>query len=459
MFRVPALARAVLRARCAVVPVRALTTLTTQHRDTAQRFSVASGMGLLVGAGALATLVADQAYASPQTDAAPNSGVPHVTVPSTKPKKSFSDEKISTYEDRLRFFSAPDKVFRYFATIKIGDTVYMRPSDFVRAITPGHLQPKGLGLDLFDAKPRSYGHVHDASKAPTLFSHSLEGDLDEEHVGLISYPEYLFLVTALTIPVHQFEVAFKMFDLDGNGIVDMDEFKVVQKALQRTTPTGRRVHYMDTSGVSRDDLGHSLMLQTFFGHNGRDKLTFDKFAAFVNQVQQNVLHLEFLRYKTHPDPEVTSEIGFARMLLHYARLDKSKRPQYYQRVHTAFDANPVGIPFRDVVAFYELLRRLDDLEQALSLYHFAGVPVTERDFRRAAKAVNGVELSEHLVHTLFVLFDNDGDGELNDKEFVHIMKEASARGLNRGKDLGFARGFDGLLQCVKQQLHDTTTSV
>ena len=70
--------------------------------------------------------------------------------------------------------------------------------------------------------------------------------------GYISYAEYLFLLTALIsmsfvcvyvcmhickrartsnslilVPVHQFEIAFKMFDLDGNGIVDLEEFAKV----------------------------------------------------------------------------------------------------------------------------------------------------------------------------------------------------------------------------------------
>ena len=31
----------------------------------------------------------------------------------------------------------------------------------------------------------------------------------------------------ILVPVHQFEIAFKMFDLDGNGIVDLEEFAKV----------------------------------------------------------------------------------------------------------------------------------------------------------------------------------------------------------------------------------------
>jgi len=51
------------------------------------------------------------------------------------------------YENRMRSYSTPDKIFRYFATVRIllGETtaVFMTPDDFLRAITPGMKQPDG----------------------------------------------------------------------------------------------------------------------------------------------------------------------------------------------------------------------------------------------------------------------------------------------------------------------------
>lgn len=55
--------------------------------------------------------------------------------------------QIIEYENRIRAYSTPDKIFRYFATVKVtrlDDTeVYMTPDDFLRAITPGMQQPDG----------------------------------------------------------------------------------------------------------------------------------------------------------------------------------------------------------------------------------------------------------------------------------------------------------------------------
>lgn len=48
----------------------------------------------------------------------------------------------------MRSYSTPDKIFRYFATVKLtiseSTEVFMTPDDFLRAITPGMKQPDGI---------------------------------------------------------------------------------------------------------------------------------------------------------------------------------------------------------------------------------------------------------------------------------------------------------------------------
>lgn len=49
----------------------------------------------------------------------------------------------------MRHFSTPDKIFRYFATVRLIRTdnhtaeVFMTPDDFLRAIQPNLKQPEG----------------------------------------------------------------------------------------------------------------------------------------------------------------------------------------------------------------------------------------------------------------------------------------------------------------------------
>ena len=79
---------------------------------------------------------------------------PSEEPPPKKKRISFHDQRVTGYEDRIRAYSTPDKIFRYFATLRIQDRdgsvdIYMTPEDFLRSITPGWIQPDNLGLDQF----------------------------------------------------------------------------------------------------------------------------------------------------------------------------------------------------------------------------------------------------------------------------------------------------------------------
>ena len=56
--------------------------------------------------------------------------------------------KIIEYENRIRAYSTPDKIFRYFATLKVFtddgiSEIFMTAEDFIRSITPDEKQPEG----------------------------------------------------------------------------------------------------------------------------------------------------------------------------------------------------------------------------------------------------------------------------------------------------------------------------
>uniref|UniRef100_A0A1I7WMJ9 UBX domain-containing protein n=1 Tax=Heterorhabditis bacteriophora TaxID=37862 RepID=A0A1I7WMJ9_HETBA len=86
---------------------------------------------------------------------------------SKKRKIGFRERRIIEYEDRLRVYSTPDKIFRYFATLKVMDKndesgrtfeVFMTPEDFLRSFTPGVMQPRKLGLDSFQVYQPEVGY-------------------------------------------------------------------------------------------------------------------------------------------------------------------------------------------------------------------------------------------------------------------------------------------------------------
>ena len=47
--------------------------------------------------------------------------------------------------------------------------------------------------------------------------------------GLISFSDYIFLLTVLSTSRRHFEIAFKMFDLNGDGNVSAKEFFIASR--------------------------------------------------------------------------------------------------------------------------------------------------------------------------------------------------------------------------------------
>ncbi|KAG6456453.1 hypothetical protein O3G_MSEX009720 [Manduca sexta] len=200
---------------------------------------------------------------------------------------------IIEYENRMRQYSTPDKVFRYFATLQAQHhdqhEVFMTPDDFLRSMTPGVKQPDGLGLDQY----RRYD--------PKNISQRLNLDLDEDSIfyklgssGLITFSDYIFLLTVLSTSRRHFEIAFRMFDLNGDGDVDCEEFEKVAALIRQQSSIGSR--HRDHANTGNTFKGINSALTTyFFGPKLNQKLTIEKFLDFQHQLQKEILSLEFQR--------------------------------------------------------------------------------------------------------------------------------------------------------------------
>lgn len=110
--------------------------------------------------------------------------------------------------------------------------VFMTPEDFLRSFTPGVMQPRKYGLDSFKIyQPEK--HKHKFSDTRSIFYKLGEN-------GLISFSDYLFLMTLLSTSPNDFALAFKIFDINGDGELDKDEFLKVQHLIMSQTTVGQR---------------------------------------------------------------------------------------------------------------------------------------------------------------------------------------------------------------------------
>ncbi|ETN78644.1 EF hand [Necator americanus] len=109
--------------------------------------------------------------------------------------------------------------FLQFASIEYDDVIYMSPMDFIDSLT----------LDA--PRERVYRRVLKENELKQILKSTppfrsgnkdLFRTLDQN--GLITYSEYIFLLTLLTKSKSAFKIAFLMFDKDDNGRIDKDEF-------------------------------------------------------------------------------------------------------------------------------------------------------------------------------------------------------------------------------------------
>jgi Ca2+-binding EF-hand superfamily protein len=91
-------------------------------------------------------------------------------------------------------------------------------------------------------------------------------------------------------PNKHFEIAFQMFDVDGNGDIDYQEFEQLHAIIRNQTSLGQR--HRDTHMTGSVIKENSNLNEYFFGKNKDQLLTVKKFSEFHRQLQFEVLKIE-----------------------------------------------------------------------------------------------------------------------------------------------------------------------
>jgi len=365
-----------------------------------------------------------------------------------------------------------EKRFVKFASSEYDGQVYMSPQDFLESVVEGEPRPR------FKRRCLTPQEVDDMTGRLPKLKHNTDSffrGLGSQ--GLISYSEYLFLLTILIKPLSGFKIAFSMLDQDGNGWIDKDEFKLLETVMSsaakerkqaQDNPEGDEQEGADTAakeeGKAFDDDDHGLqrahkvevvttLLVYFFGRRGTDELRFEDFQPFVENLQTEVLQMEYHEFSKGAD--TITELDFARILLRYTFLNTEEYEAILARLIDRLQEKEVGIRFDEFKDFCLFLNSLDDFQIAMRMYTLADKAISEDEFARAVTICTGRKLSPHLVHTVFQIFDNDGDGLLSYQEFIAMMKDRVHRGL---KSFSRQEGWTGFKRCVKQEVKSGSSS-
>ncbi|CAL8364300.1 unnamed protein product [Lota lota] len=324
--------------------------------------------------------------------------------------------------------------FDQFASIMYEQEVYMTPRDFLFSVMLENVDRKLRKKDL---------KKQEVDKMLTTASRARAGNNLFRNVGdsgLISYTEYLFLLTILTKPGTGFHIAFKMLDVDGNEQVDKKEFlklkNIIRKRKEKIPKEGEN---KPTAGV--EDVNTTLQA-FFFGLHGENKLHYQEFRRFMEDLQAEVQEMEFLRFSKGMDTMRRED--FAEWLLHYT--NEEDNDAYWENMRKRIPAGE-SITFAEFKAFCLFTNNLEDFAFTMKLISEANRPIGKAQFKRAVRIATGHDLSENVLDTVFKIFDLDGDNCLSHKEFLCVMNDRMLRGLKVQPQIGIS----GYWKCVKQE--------
>uniref|UniRef100_A0A8C5G0W1 EF-hand domain-containing protein n=1 Tax=Gouania willdenowi TaxID=441366 RepID=A0A8C5G0W1_GOUWI len=347
--------------------------------------------------------------------------------------------------------------FRMFSSVEYEGQLYMTPQNFIESVTMSEPKNKRPWRSLSKQELEKI-----LSDTPPVWRGSSKLFRNLRERGIISYTEYLFLLCILTKPHAGFKIAFNMFDADGNQMVDKREFMVLQEIFRKKNEKkGRKgdaeksaqlvrnlvlkkdsqefvarsywdVLRRSASQVLFSDLAEradesitidTTLLVHFFGKKGKAELTFDDFYRFMDNLQTEVLEIEFLTYSK--GMTTISEEDFAKILLRFTNVENISA--YLENVRQSIP-DEKGITFDEFRSFFQFLNNLEDFAIAMQMYNFASRSIGQDEFARAVYVATGLKLTRHLVHTIFKIFDVDHDDQLSYKEFIGIMKDRLRRG-------------------------------
>ncbi|XP_062184638.1 calcium uptake protein, mitochondrial-like isoform X2 [Phragmites australis] len=331
---------------------------------------------------------------------------------------SFRRRVFFNYEKRIRLLSPPEKIFEYFASVRNPEgEVYMLPADLMKAVVP--VFPPSESTIVREGRlrgERSPGELH---CAPSEFFMLFDTNSD----GLISFAEYIFFVTLLSVPESNFTAAFKMFDIDRSGVIDREEFKKIM-ALMRS--------YNRQGATHRDGLRIGLkvgqpvenggLVDYFFGNDGNEPLRHDKFSKFLNELHDEIIRLEFSHYDVKSSKTIPAK-DFALSMV--ASADMNHINKLLDRVDDLVDEpdlKDLRISFEEFKSFADLRRRLEPLSMAILSYGKVNGFLTKHDLKRAAYHVCEVDLTDTVVDIIFHVFDTNGDGNLSTREFLRALQ-------------------------------------
>lgn len=415
----------------------------------------------IIGAAGIASQTVNSSLGNAQATQSSQQPVIPIHYEVNKELQVQSDHKLTKRE--LRFLK--------FASVEYDDVIYMTPMDFLDSLT-------------FDApRERVYRRMLKQKNVKAMLEHTPPLRKEDKNFmrnlgenGIISYAEYMFLLTLLTKSKHGFEIAFTMFDKDNNGRIEKHEFLLVcalVSALRSTRRSdvesehcdldipeleylikqfGLHIHPNQSAPFEKSDEEVSAQVTTIqlhlFGRSGAETLSLSQLQMFYNSLQKEVVEMEFNEF-SRGKSEI-SPVDFARLLLRYSVVRHEDYARYIRRMKERSLPDDKGITLEQFETLSLFLNNLDDFTAAVRLYTASDISVSQNEFIRAVRAATSLDLDEYVVELIYRIFDANQDNRLSYSEFIGIMNDRLHRGLKIRNLRSF--GWQTFRRCVMSKL-------
>lgn len=378
-------------------------------------------------------------------------GMATLAVSSAMPDNQLKAEKLSDYdvmqrdimdkENRIRQFSATESIFYYFASyqyIKKKEVIpewsgryhdqvreiLMSVKDFYNSVTPNSSLTHGTGQGIYTLlKEEDIGsdELYEHEHVPVPDSpDSLLNKIQRE--GLLTYADFTFLLHMLSTPKRYMDIAFYAFDIQANGVVEAKEFAQVMCNI-----INYRQHQNIIEPKELLDEKQSGLMTYLFGKDRSQVLQKEDFQKIHRALIDDLLWLEFTRYSE--DKKTISTIDFCNHLLANNKIPKKKQQQMVKRVERYVGKEDKGVTFAAFRGVGHVLFAGADLERSLYFLDKEKAGIDSTEFKKLARCISNLEVDSEIVEVLYVLLDDDYDGNLSNKEFNPILfKWRNSRG-------------------------------
>ncbi|VEN59081.1 unnamed protein product [Callosobruchus maculatus] len=365
----------------------------------------------------------------------------HYLLPTVSAKKEKTKPQMKLTSSEKRFIK--------FASLEYDGQLYMTPEDFLDSMIYTEPRPRIQRKHIRDNEMDFI-----KSNTPTVEKGSSKLFRDIHHHGIISYVEYLFLLSMLCKHRSQFKIAFNAFDRDENGVVDLDEYCIIERIFtetwrERQERQSGENDIDDSEAIHREHDVQTTLKLHFFGQDGKSVLSFESFSKFIRDLQKELLETEFFEFARGFD--VITEVEFLKIILRYSFIDKSDHDEYLDSVMKIKELK--GITFNDFKNFCDFLNHLEDFKYAITLYTPIKEGVSKDGFERAVKVSTGIHMSDHLIDTIFAIFGKDD--LLDFEDFMDIAKDRQKRVFQTRTK---SEGWEGFKACVRNEMMKTKGS-